>query len=149
MPSIRIEGIRKSYGKQTVLTGAGLTAGPGACVGILGSNGSGKSTLLKILAGELKSDGGHFYADGADLLKNAAARRRLVGYAPQGTPLIEELSALDNLRLWYERPLLAASLSDGPLALLGIPGFLRTPVRKMSGGMKKRLSIGCAVAGNP
>ncbi len=149
MPYISIDGIRKRYGNRIILNGVSLTADPGECVGILGSNGSGKSTLLRILAGEIRPEAGHFYAGDADLLKDPAGRRALVGYAPQGTPLIEELTALDNLRLWYGRKLLAASLADGPLALLGIPEFLRTPVRKMSGGMKKRLSIGCAVAGNP
>ena len=146
---VSIEGIKKNYGKRTILNGVGLTADPGMCVGILGSNGCGKSTLLKILAGELRADAGSFYADGTDLLKMPARRRELIGYAPQGTPLIAELSAYDNLRLWYDKDVLAASLEKGPLSLLGIPSFLKTPVRKMSGGMKKRLSIGCAIAGSP
>jgi ABC-2 type transport system ATP-binding protein len=44
---------------------------------------------------------------------------------------------------------LRAELEDGVLAMLGIQDFLKTPVRKMSGGMKKRLSIGCAIASDP
>lgn len=146
---IQIEKIQKSFGKKTVLKGANLTCQGGQCIGILGSNGSGKSTLLSILAGVLRSDGGSFLCDGKDLLKDPALRAHLVGYVPQGTPLLEELSAWDNLRLWYDRKELEQELETGVLKLLGIDQFLKTPVHKMSGGMKKRLSIGCAVAKRP
>jgi len=72
-----------------------------------------------------------------------------VGYVPQGTPLMEELTARDNLRLWYTAEEMHASLTDGVLAMLGVDEFLDVTVAKMSGGMKKRLSIGCAVAKDP
>ena len=64
--------------------------------------------------------------------------------------MLEELTAWDNLRLWYSSvSLLKNDLKSGVLAMLGINDFIKTPVHKMSGGMKKRLSIGCAVAHNP
>ena len=72
-----------------------------------------------------------------------------MGYVPQGTPLLEELSARDNLRLWYDEEQMNQSLKNGVLAMLGIGDFIKVPVYKMSGGMKKRLSIGCAVAHKP
>ncbi len=62
---------------------------------------------------------------------------------------MEELNAWDNLRMWYDRETLKRELSEGALGMLGIDGFLKTPVRRMSGGMKKRLSIGCAVVSHP
>ncbi len=126
-----------------------LSVGEGKCVGILGANGCGKSTLLSILAGVQPSDGGSFLCDGVDLLKNAKHRAKLVGYVPQGTPLIEELTAWDNLLLWYDRASLKAELESGVLQLLGVGDFLKVSVSKMSGGMKKRLSIGCAMAKKP
>ena len=73
----------------------------------------------------------------------------LIGYVPQGTPLMEELTARDNLSLWYDKKTMKAELQNGVLSMLGISEFLNTTVSKMSGGMKKRLSIGCAVAGRP
>lgn len=146
---IEIKNIAKSYRKKQVLKDINLTASGGSCIGILGSNGCGKSTLLTILAGILSADGGSFLCDGKDLLTNPGLRSRLVGYVPQGTPLMEELTALDNLRLWYDREQLQKELEDGVLKLLGIGEFLKMPVNKLSGGMKKRLSIGCAVAGRP
>lgn len=146
---IQIKNITKSYGKKQVLKGIDLTAAGGTCIGILGSNGSGKSTLLSVLAGVIPANGGSFLCDGNDLLVKSSLRSRLVGYVPQGTPLLEELTAWDNLRLWYDRDTLKEELSSGVLKLLGIGDFLKVPVHKMSGGMKKRLSIGCAVAGRP
>ena len=146
---IQIKHVAKSYRKKEVLKDISLTAESGSCIGILGSNGSGKSTLLSVLAGVLQADGGVFCCDGKDLLKVQKLRSQLVGYVPQGTPLMEELTAWDNLRLWYTREELERELTDGVLKMLGIDEFLKVPVSKMSGGMKKRLSIGCAVANHP
>ena len=146
---VQIRHIEKKYRRHQVLKDISLTATGGMCIGILGCNGSGKSTLLSILAGVLPPNGGSFLCDGVDLLENTAMRARLVGYVPQGTPLIEELSAKDNLLLWYDAPKMRQELQDGVLKLLGIDEFLNVPVKKMSGGMKKRLSIGCAVANRP
>ena len=146
---MKIEHIQKSYGKKEVLRDITLSVGKGTCVGILGGNGSGKSTLLSILAGVIRADGGTFSVEGRDAFRDGAFRAECIGYVPQSTPLMEELTALDNLRLWYDKKDMAASLDDGVLALLGIGDFLRVRVDKMSGGMKKRLAIGCAVAHKP
>lgn len=146
---IELADIRKKFGKKTVLSGVGFTAESGECIGILGANGTGKSTLLSLLAGVLKADSGTFLCDGKDLFKDSRLLSRAVGFVPQGTPLIEELSAYDNLFLWYDRETLKKELDSGILKMLGIREFLKVRVSKMSGGMKKRLSIGCAMAGHP
>lgn len=146
---IEIRQVQKQYRKKEVLHGASFEAQAGMCVGILGSNGSGKSTLLAILAGVQRPDQGEFLCDGEDLFRKPRLLSKLTGYVPQGTPLLEELTAWDNLRLWYDRRALERELAGGVLASLGIPEFLKTRVDKMSGGMKKRLSIGCAVAHSP
>lgn len=146
---IELKHITKSFRKQQVLTDICLQAASGSCIGILGSNGSGKSTLLSILAGVQKPDGGEFLYDGENLFTDHKKRAELVGYVPQGTPLMEELTARDNLLLWYDRKAMEESLESGVLHILGISAFLKTQVSKMSGGMKKRLSIGCAMAKHP
>ena len=140
--TLEINDIRKKYGKKTVLDGISLSAEAGSCVGILGGNGCGKSTLLSIIAGLSRADSGSV----TTVKDNGKA---VIGYVPQGTPLMEELSAKDNLRLWYSRDALKRELESGVLKMLGIDTFLKVPVRKMSMGMKKRLSIGCAVYGDP
>ena len=146
---IEIKGIKKRYGKKSVLTDVSFSAESGKCIGILGGNGCGKSTLLSILAGVQLPNGGEFLYNGNDLFKYTAQRAELIGYVPQGTPLIEELTAKDNLSLWYSKEDMKKQLNGGLLDMLGIGEFLKTPVSKMSGGMKKRLSIGCAIAKRP
>lgn len=146
---IEIRGIAKKYGRKCVLRDVNFTAESGQCVGILGSNGCGKSTLLSILAGIRKCDAGSFLYEEKDLFRYPRQRARLVGYVPQGTPLFDELSAKDNLLLWYSGEEMRKELEGGFLAMLGIGEFLKVPVHKLSGGMKKRLSIGCAIAGRP
>jgi len=146
---IKIKNISKHFKRKEVLKDINLSAEQGKCIGILGANGCGKSTLLSILAGVQQSNGGSFLCDGVDLLKDARQRAKLVGYVPQGTPLIEELTAWDNLLLWYDRSAMKEELESGVLHLLGIGDFLKVTVSKMSGGMKKRLSIGCAMAKKP
>jgi len=146
---IEVKGVSRTFGKKRVLTDISFEAESGKCIGILGANGSGKSTLLSILAGVIPPDTGDFLCDGESLFKNSEMRRLRVGYVPQGTPLVEELTARDNLLMWYDRQDMEESLERGILSLLEIGEFLKTPVYKMSGGMKKRLSIGCAVYHRP
>ena len=148
---LEAEHIQKHYGKKMILKDISLHAHPGECIGILGANGCGKSTLLSILAGVNRANHGSIRIDGQDTKSNPHIRTRYMGYVPQENPLIPELSAKDNLSLWYCDSALdmKEELDHGTLADLGIPKFLNVPVSRMSGGMKKRLSIGCAIANNP
>ncbi len=153
---ITIDGITKHYHKAQILSGVSLQADQGDIIGILGQNGCGKSTLLSILAGTLRADSGSFLYEDAttaqtDLLKNLSLSSRLIGYVPQSTPLLDELTAYDNLRLWYTqgRAALERELEEGILKELQITEFLHKSVRSLSGGMKKRLSIACALAHHP
>lgn len=146
---IKIQGICKKYQKNQILNDLSVDIEKGKCIAVLGPNGSGKSTFLSILAGITKPESGRFLFDGIDLFTNRKLMSDTVAYVPQGTPLIEELSAYDNLLMWYDRKALSESLSDGVLSELGINDFLKKTVKTLSGGMKKRLSIGCAVSGNP
>lgn len=145
---IEVKSISKSYGKKEVLKNVTFTATGGESIGILGKNGSGKSTLFSVLCG-IQMGRGEFLCDGTDLMKKAKERERICGYIPQEPPLFAELSAYDNLLLWYSAADIKKSLDGGVLAVLGIDEFLSVPVSKMSGGMKKRLSIGCAVSNGP
>ena len=170
---IAVTDIVSSYGRKRILNGASFTASRGECVGILGANGCGKSTLLSILAGTLKPQGGTVVYGGqtawgcsgrtAERQAGAGAGRgsgrmhcsrevirRMTGYVPQENPLIPELSVYDNLRLWYpDKHTLDAELAQGILHFLGIDAFRKTRADKLSGGMKKRVSIGIAMAGSP
>ena len=124
---ITIQNIRKSYHSSQILNGVSMEAEEGSMTCILGKNGCGKSTLLSILAGIVRADSGSFLfqqgdSPDIDLFRRRMDASRLIGYVPQSTPLLEELTALDNLH---------------------------KNVRTLSGGLKKRLSIGCALAHHP
>ena len=146
--NIQIKNINKCFGKKEVLRGISFSATEGKCIGIIGENGSGKSTLFGVLTGLLKGEG-QFTVDGVDLITNSKLRRDMVGFVPQDPPLIEELSAYDNLRMWYSKKEIDSQLKNGRLAMLGIGDFLKTRVSKISGGMKKRLAIACSISYDP
>ncbi|MDD3252832.1 MAG: ABC transporter ATP-binding protein [Lachnospiraceae bacterium] len=144
---LQAEGIQKSYHSKHVLSGVQLTAGRGACVGIVGRNGCGKSTLLAILAGAIRADGGSVRYQGQQAMKMPAVFAKMTAYVQQENPLMEELTARDNLLLWHRgnQAEFRENLESGSAKLLGIPEMLHVTVKKMSGGMKKRLSIACAL----
>lgn len=146
-----VEKIEKKYGKGKVLKSASFECDAGKCIGIVGVNGSGKSTLLSIIAGIQKADGGSVLVDGHDILKDDKYIGEYIGYVPQNNPLIEDLTVLDNLKLWYcDSPYeLKTELESGFLKTLEIDKFAKKTVKKLSGGMKKRVSIAVAVHNNP
>lgn len=147
---IEAKDITYAYGKRLVLKGASLIAKPGQCVGLAGANGCGKSTLLGLLSGALRPQGGSCCINGQDAFKNRRLFSAGVGYVPQEDALIEELTVMDNLRLWYgTRSAVADAMRRGFLSVLKLGELLKMPVRHLSGGQKKRVSIGCAMAGEP
>lgn len=144
------EGIYKRYGKREILKGVDLEIQPGTCTGIIGGNGCGKTTLLSVLAGTLRADKGRIFLDDKRVRTNWRTYGETVAYVPQENPLIEELTVRDNLLLWYQgnKKAMNKDLEDGAAAMLGIGPMLRLTADKLSGGMKKRLSIACALAGH-
>jgi len=145
---LEVSGICKAYGKHRILTGADLSAGPGTCVGIVGKNGCGKTTLLSIMAGALKADSGKIQIGGVDAVKNPKVFADMAAYVPQEPPLIGELSVRDNLLLWFKgnRAEMEKDLESGTSAVLGIGEMLKKRAETLSGGMKKRLGIACALS---
>ena len=152
MDRICASDIESAYGRKRVLRQVTVTASAGQCVGIVGANGCGKSTLLGILAGMRRPSGGTVFFDGmpARGKQGAAMFRHYTGYVPQEGNLIPELSVMDNLCLWHmDKEKLLWELEQGFLHMLGLKEMCPVKVKKLSGGMKKRVSIGCAMAGNP
>lgn len=132
--------IFKSYGSARVLDGASLRCERGQAVCLAGANAAGKTTLLTIAAGVQKADRGEVRCDGT------------VGYVPQETALLADLSVRDNLALWYaacSRPRSAMFSADSPERALGLCAFAGRRVSRLSGGVKKRAAIACALAARP
>lgn len=146
---LKIDKIQKSYKSHKILRDITFEAKKGECIGIIGANGCGKSTLLSIIAGTVRADGGSIsFTDGTPYTPDTCSS--LIGYVPQENPLFDRLTAIDNLHFWYgsNQKQLKSDLNDGLPALFGITGYLNKRVENMSGGMKKRLSIACSLAGH-
>lgn len=148
---LSVQNISKSYKSRQVLKDVSFEASGGECIGLLGPNGSGKSTLLQILSGALAPDKGSISYDGKDLLHSPGLQASGVGYVPQSNPLYPDMTAMDHLKLWYSSTPYSVEedLQKGFLSMLNIRPFLHKKVRTLSGGMQKRLSIGCALASRP
>ena len=139
---VSVSHISKSYKKKKVLEDISFEVKSGERAVIVGKNGCGKSTLLQILAGVLKPDGGEVSYFGKNAIGHSGVFRKYCGYVPQENPLLEELTVRDNLRLWS-----AGKGSDltAVTERFHLEEMMKTPVEKLSGGMKRRLAIACAL----
>ncbi len=146
-----------SYRNQKILDNVSFKLEAGECAALIGANGSGKSTLLSILAGVRKGSTGNAsfkFTRGDktfDLFKDKKSASKLIGYVPQDDPLMPELTVRDNLLLWSDSPAskLEELLSGPAIKALDITSFLKKPVRALSGGMRRRVTIACAMINSP
>ena len=135
---VTVENVSLKY-KKTVLTNVTISAEKGETVGLLGLNGSGKSTLLSAIAGLRKPSTGSIKVNGK------------AGFVTQENALIEELTAMDNLQMWtpMSRQEIMKELTETELSILKVSDFIDLKVKRMSGGMKKRLAIASVLLSKP
>lgn len=135
---VTVENVSLKY-KKTVLTNVTISAGKGETIGLLGLNGSGKSTLLSAIAGLRKPSSGIIKVNGK------------AGFVTQENALIEELTAMDNLKMWtpMSRQDILKELTETELSILKVSDFIDLKVKRMSGGMKKRLAIASVLLSKP
>ena len=135
---VTIENVSLKY-KKTVLTDVTISAGRGEVIGLLGLNGSGKSTLLSAIAGLRRTSKGTIKVGGK------------AGFVTQENALIDELTAMDNLKMWtpLSRAEILKELTETELSILKVNEFIDLKVKRMSGGMKKRLAIASVLLSKP
>jgi len=151
---LTVRGLTKIYpGSVTALRGVDLDV-PHGMFGLLGPNGAGKSTLMKILAGTLEATSGSVTLDGVDVLADPMAVRSQLGYLPQdfgfypnltGAQMLEYLLKLKGVDAPGGRKLLVSEL----LARVNLTFAAKRKLKGYSGGMRQRLGIAQAIAGNP
>ncbi len=150
---IEVDGLRKVFGDLTAVDGVSFTARPGAIFGLLGPNGAGKTTTIGCICGLLKPTAGHVRVLGHDVVAEETQARRGLGVVPQEIAVYEEVSATENLRYWGGAYGLAgAGLKTRIAEVLertGLQDRAREPVKRFSGGMKRRLNFACGIVHRP
>ncbi len=135
---VTVEKVSLKY-KKAVLTDVSINAEKGEVIGLLGLNGSGKSTLLSAIAGLRKPSSGSIKVNGK------------AGFVTQENALIDELTAMDNLKMWtpLSKQNILKELTETELSILKVNEFIDLKVKRMSGGMKKRLAIASVLLAKP
>jgi len=150
---IKVEGLRKQYGDIMAVDDVSFTAEPGAIFGLLGPNGAGKTTTISCISGLLKPGAGRVSVLGHDVVTDGPASRAKLGVVPQELALYEDLSARENLDYWgaaYGMGGAALKRRVGEvLEIVGLSDRAKEPVKKYSGGMKRRLNFACGIVHEP
>jgi ABC-2 type transport system ATP-binding protein len=148
---IRIEGLRKSYGKVVAVDGLDLSVNRGEVFAILGPNGAGKTTTLEMLEGLRKPDAGEIEVAGYDAVREGEDLKRIIGVQLQSTALFDYLSLEETLRLFAD--LYGADGSPARIRELLDSGSLaekaKSRVDQLSGGQQQRLSLVLALVNDP
>ena len=157
-PVVVIRDLRKSFGRQKVLNGIGLTVARGEIVVVLGRSGTGKSVLLKLLIGLQKPDSGSIRIQGQEMttlqFKELNQVRKKMGFLFQQAALYDSLSVEENIAFPLDRhsDLRLAERKERVRALLATVGMEQHGKKlpsQISGGMQKRVGLARALALEP
>lgn len=153
MIDVKVESLSKSYGNKGIeaLKNINFEVGKGELFGLIGPDGAGKTTLFRILTTLLLPDSGTATVSGSDIVKDYKAIRRKVGYMPGKFSLYEDLSIEENLNFF-------ATIFDTTIEAnydlikdiyVQIEPFKKRLAGKLSGGMKQKLALCCALIHRP
>ncbi len=151
-PWLRVQGVRKRFGGQTILDGTDLEVGSGEFVTLLGPSGCGKTTLLRILAGLELPDGGELILAGKSI-RQLPAHKRPVNTVFQSYALFPHLSIYDNIAFGLRARKMAPAeiesrVAEG-VAMLHLAGMEERLPHQLSGGQRQRVAMARALVNRP
>ncbi len=151
---ISAHGLAKQFGSVRALDGIDLCIRKGETFGLLGPNGSGKTTLIRMVAGLLKPTSGRLSVLGSDMPFEAAQVRPRIGYMTQKEALYNDLSVWENLQ-FFARIFGLRNAGERDRRLTEVLDLVEllprkgSPLTTLSGGMRQRLSLACALVHDP
>src|SRR5574344_694522 len=146
--TVEIKNLTKSFGDILAIDDLSLNIGKGKTIGVIGADGAGKTTLLRLIIGLLNPDKGEIKTLNCNPSTEKNILTKKIGYMPQKFGLYEDLSVIENLRLY-------ADLKNVPydfeklLTFTNLTKFQTRLAGKLSGGMKQKLGLACALLGEP
>lgn len=154
--AIRVEGISKRYPGQKeklALDKISFNVPQGSLYGIIGPDGAGKTTLLRILSSVMLQSSGKASVLGFDTRRKAEEIRKLIGYMPQEFSQYPDLNLIENLNFFADIQGVSKAQKqeriEKMLALTNLSDFRQRAAGNLSGGMKKKLALSCAMVHNP
>jgi ABC-2 type transport system ATP-binding protein len=151
MNAIEIVNLSKNYGKLSAISNMELNVPEGSIYGLVGPNGAGKTTLIKILVGSLTPASGYTKVLGLNPLKDKWKLRHKIGYMPQSPALYDDLTARENITFFGKAQNVTGlkKKTDEILNFAELSSRANNKVGTFSGGMKKRVSLCCALIHSP
>jgi ABC-2 type transport system ATP-binding protein len=146
-------GLTRRFGPVTAVAGLDLTVSRGEIFGLVGPDGAGKTTVMRLLCGLLNPDGGQVTVGGRDVSSDPAGVRDRIGYMPQRFGLYLDLTVEENLDFYADLfgvgDPLRGELTERLLRMTRMSAFRRRPAGQLSGGMKQKLGLMCALLHQP
>jgi len=152
-PLLRVSHLTKKYGEAVVVDDLSFAIAPGECLGVIGPNGAGKTTTIRICLGLTGADGGTVEAFGMAMPEHVREAKKRIGVVTQFDSLDPDFSCVENLRVYGSYfGLPRATIAERVPRLLDFAALQSKASARpgeLSGGMKRRLSLGRALINDP
>ncbi len=143
----------KTFGSKTVLGPISMDLEDRGILGLLGPDGAGKTTLLRIICGIMDPSSGSLAVDGIDIKKDPESVKQKIGYMPQKFSLYGDLTVMENMLFYADLYLVPAKKRDRTIERLlkfsNLTPFMDRRAENLSGGMKQKLGLSCAMIHRP
>jgi len=153
MNDIEVNEFVKKYGDIEAVHGVSISVKPGELFGLIGPDGAGKTSLMRAICTLIVPDAGTIYVKGMDVTKEIAKIRSILGYMPQRFSLYQDLTVEQNLQFFadlFQVPLEARQKRLAQLYQFSRLGpFKKRSAGALSGGMKQKLALSCALIHTP